>query len=46
MDLLWCVLFKAMVCAGTAVLGDQESFALTPLLEVQGFQLGFEHFCV
>lgn len=41
MDMLQCSLSKAGVCqvylqvyAGTAVLGDQESFVVTPLLEL------------
>ena len=33
MDVLRCVLSKAAGCAGTAVLGDQESLPVTWLLE-------------
>lgn len=37
MGILRCVLSKAMACVGTAVLGDQESFTVTLLLECRGF---------
>lgn len=37
MDMPWCVLSKTMVYAGTAVLRDQESFAVTPLLDCRVF---------
>lgn len=39
-DVLWCVLSKAVVCAGTAVLRDQEPFTVTPPLECRAFSQG------
>lgn len=37
MDMVQCVLSKAVVCARTAVPGHQESFAVRPLLECSIF---------